>query len=148
MKKILKLSLIFSVLVLTFVGCSRDGEGGGGGEGKVEVANAPKPTTTAAGITVETLSVFRLRANEGEWAVIEYKVTGKRQAGTETTHPYILYGLNGADGRLAFWYADLKDPSQEPNGYYTATMRVGGLVGTTLDFSTLRAAIGTLTTSF
>ncbi len=139
MKNILKLSLIFSVLVMIFVGCSRDSEG---------EEDYPKPTATAAGITVETLSVKRIYDGETEWAVIEYKVTGKRQAGTETTHPYILYGLNGADGRLAFWYADLKDPSQEPNGYYTATMRVGGLVGTTLDFSTLRAAIGTLTTSF
>lgn len=139
MKKFLKLSLIISVLAMIFVGCSRDSEG---------EEDYPKPTATAAGITVETLSVKRIYDGETEWAVIEYKVTGKRQAGTETTHPYILYGLNGADGRLAFWYADLKDPSQEPNGYYTATMRVGGLVGTTLDFSTLRAAIGTLTTSF
>ncbi len=146
MKNILKLSLIFGVLAMVFAGCSRDGEGVVVGDG--EVANAPKPKITAVGITVETLSVKRIYDGESEWAVIEYKVTGKRQAGTETTHPYILYGLNGADGRLAFWYADLKDPAQEPNGYYTATMRVGGLVGTILDYSTLRAAIGTIATSF
>ncbi len=146
MKKILKLSLIFGVLAMVFAGCSHDGEGVVVGNG--EVANAPKPKITAVGITVETLSVKRMYRDGDEWAVIGYKVTGKRQAGTETTHPYILYGLNGADGRLAFWYADLKDPSKEPNGYYTATMEIHALVGTYLDFSTLRAAIGTIATSF
>ncbi len=143
MKKFLKLSLIFSVLVLTFVGCSRDGEGGGGGEGKVEVANAPKPTTTAAGITVETLSVFRLRANEGEWAVIEYKVTGKRQAGTEISHSRVHYGVKRKnENRLESLFQVLKDPSKEPNGYYTETITIGGLSYESLDFSEIRVAIG------
>lgn len=85
MKKILKLSLIFSVLALIFSGCSSD-------EGDDDVANAPKPKTTAVGITIETLSVKRLReVVDGksfvEFAEIEYKVSGKRQPGTETTHP-------------------------------------------------------------
>ncbi len=147
MKKILKLSLIFGVLALVFAGCSRDGEGVVVGDG--EVANAPKPKITVVGITVETLSVKRTYERSSEWAVIEYKVTGKRQAGTETTHPYVFYAVKvlGEDS-FALFYADLKDPAQEPNGYYTATMRVGGLTGKILDFSDIRVAIGDMQTSF
>lgn len=144
MKKILKLSLIFSVLSLIFASCSRDNEGDG------EVANAPKPKITAVGITVETLSVKRTYERDSEWAVIEYKVTGKRQAGTETTHPYIFYGVKRSNGSgFEFDFEELKDPSAEPNGYYTGTMKVGGILGSrTLDFSDIRAAVGDMQTSF
>lgn len=142
MKKLLKLSLIFSVLMLIFAGCSRDNNSEGS-EGRENIINAPKPTATAAGITVTTLSVNRLRQNNGEWAKIEYKVTGKRQAGTELTHSRVFYGLKRKnENRLEALFQELKDPSKEPNGYYTETITIGGLPYESLDFSEIKVAIG------
>lgn len=138
MKKFLKLSLVFSVLALIFVNC-----GDSNSKGRENIINAPKPTTTAAGITVTTLSVNRLRQNNGEWAKIEYKVTGKRQAGTELTHSRVFYGVKRKnENYLEALFQVLKDPSKEPNGYYTETITIGGLPYESLDFSEIKVAIG------
>lgn len=71
------------------------------------------------GITIETLSVKRLReVVDGksfvEFAEIEYKVSGKRQPGTETTHPDVVYWIRRTDGHHEFMYERLKDPSTQP----------------------------------
>ncbi len=136
MKKILKLSLIFSVLAMILAGCSRD-------DGE---ENYPKPTATAAEITVETLSVNKDTETDSngkvfERAIIKYKVSGKK---TDDYYKYIGYIIGYLENGqkvtfLRIEYSDLKDPN---GGEYTEELIIKNKyatdTGISFDFSDIK----------
>ncbi len=142
MKNILKLSLVFSVLAMFFVGCSRDSDGDSNSESE---GNYPKPTATAGGITVETLSVTKTSKQSGQYTLevarIEFKVSGKREPGTRNTYPYIVYGVkNASRGGYESAFFLIEDPN---GSSYTVTRDVTvSYTYDKLDFSDIQVHIG------
>ncbi len=141
MKKILKLSLIFSVLALIFVGCSRDEDG----------INAVLPTLTKSGMKIETLSVEKLSNTEPdsygyvyEQVKIKYKVSGRRN---DAKYKQINYQIGSLENGVKVPYpssefADLQDPN---GGEYTAELIIKNSyptsMGRVFDFSDIQVFV-------
>ncbi len=141
MKKILKLSLIFSVLTLIFVGCSRDEDG----------TNAVLPTLTKSGMKIETLSVDKLSNTEPdsygnvyERISIKYKVSGKRENAMYNLISYRVGCLE--NGKKSTNSTGSWNGLQDPNGgEYTAELIIQNnnpiSKGITFDFNDVQVFV-------